>query len=492
MIPHVFRYAAIAAAITGVAMGATASTGSWPLLARANGPSSLYLNDTVGVALNSPGIIERNMCLTVSLTKRAAYQCGDLLLQYQLPAVRVLGKTQAPTLLYNSQTAHPKPVLTLEVAIPSGTTTPDSIRYVANVNGTDRDSMTLRDSISVDPTSRRRIELPWDAWTDPTDVYHVVVTARSCYSGSCSTYSATAVTDVIVINRTNSPIGSGWWIGGVEQILVPSSDTATRLWVGGDGSARVYRPTGTSGHWAADSLDRPDTLTYNASVYERKLRGGFHVHYNATGQHTETLDPRGFATLFWYKSTAINAPLDSVKLPKLATAYQFVYTVSGADTTLDKVYSPRTSGRQTTEANSYGNILYQLFDPAGADEYYEIDQLSPANVARINSRRERAGRESRYAYNKAGHLTRVTAQVDSNRNGVTTICPFFAVTTVADTAAGDTACGTLVRRWANATINLDGPRTASLDTWAFRLQRFRAPEIIRDAHNNVTTLTYGP
>jgi len=48
---------------------------------------------------------------------------------HALPSVRVLGKMQTPVLIYNSQQAVLHPLVTLDVAIPAGTTVPDIISH---------------------------------------------------------------------------------------------------------------------------------------------------------------------------------------------------------------------------------------------------------------------------------------------------------------------------------------------------------------------------
>ena len=63
----------------------------------------------VGTAPGLNGILPRGACVTIALTTAAASECGDLRLAYGVAAVRTLGSARAPTLLYNSQHAAPKP-----------------------------------------------------------------------------------------------------------------------------------------------------------------------------------------------------------------------------------------------------------------------------------------------------------------------------------------------------------------------------------------------
>jgi hypothetical protein len=57
------------------------------------------------------------------------------------------------------------------------------------------------------------------------------------------------------VNRIYSPFGSGWWLNGLESITRYGS---LMLWIGGDDSTRIYRPTGTD--WG------PRTAEYSNGV----------------------------------------------------------------------------------------------------------------------------------------------------------------------------------------------------------------------------------
>lgn len=487
MIPQLVRPAVLVGVVASAALGAAVRTIPDWHLARASGPSAIYLNDSANVPLNSPGIIERSQCVGIGLSSNASYRCGDLTVAYALQSVRVLGKVHTPALIYNSQHAHPLPQIVLDVATPSGTTVPDSIRYVVKVNGVLRDSMVYSDSTSLhtSPSARHRIQVGWDAYADPTDVYPVVLLARSFYPGGV-TFADSVSTEVIVVNRSNSPLGMGWWISGVEMIKVnPSNNSANRLWVGSDGSARVYRPTGTSNVWAADIFDRPDTLKFNGTTYARRLPGGDSVLFNAQGQHIRTVDPRGFASTLFYASSTAGAPLDSLKLPKLSKPYYFKYKAPGTDTAaLDSAFSPAPSGWYKLRGKSYSRVLYQIYDQRGADEFYAIAQ-SGRNSGRIVLRRERGGRNSLYSYDSHAQLTTAVADIDAtSRRDTVKICPFFSM------SPSDSACGTRIHRAADAFVSVNGPRPNSQDpdTMSFRIGRFGAPNMVRDALLHTTLI----
>lgn len=489
MISHLIRPAVITGLVASAALGASVTERPDWSLTRANGPSTMSLNDSANVPLNTPGIIERSLCVGIGLLRNGSYQCGDLVVAYPMQAVRVNGRTYQPALIHNGQLAHPVPQIALDIATPSGTTTPDSIRYIVSVNGAPRDSsVTLTNSqLSASPSVRRRIHVGWDAYLDATDVYPVSIEARSYYPGG-ATYSTTQTTEAIVVNRGNSRWGMGWWVSGVEMLMTPSNNSANRLWVGGDGSARIYRPTGTNNEWVADLVDRPDTLKSNGTTYSRMLPGGTSVVFNAQGQHINTVDARGFTTTLYYASSSANAALDSMKVPKLSKPYYFKYKTPTTDSSaLDSAFSPAPSGFYKLRAKSYGRVMYQIFDQRGTDEYYDIYQ-SGINVGRILYRRERGGREAYFRYDSAAQLSRVISNVDaSGRLDTTKICSYF---TYSRTTSADSVCNTRVNLVPNAVISMNGPRPDATDpdSVQFRVGRFGAPNRVRNALNNITSI----
>jgi len=113
-----------------------------------------------------------------------------------------------------------------------------------------------------------------------------------------------------------------------------------------------------------------------------------------------------------------------------------------------------------------GRTFSQVFDPDGSDVRYEFD----VNV-RVIKRYGRAGLLSQYEYDSHGQLQKMTAQMDSGPQ-ITKICPPFAL----DAAA---VCGVRFYEADSAVVSLDGPRPndpATVDTSAFRLGRFGAPD----------------
>src|SRR5439155_17911905 len=77
--------------------------------------------------VNSGAMSERLACLTIAVGAAAAAECGDLRVVHSLPTTRTLNKARTPTLLYNSQTAHPYPLVAANVTLPATALIPDSV-----------------------------------------------------------------------------------------------------------------------------------------------------------------------------------------------------------------------------------------------------------------------------------------------------------------------------------------------------------------------------
>jgi hypothetical protein len=83
------------------------------------------------VPLNAGANVERGLCVTVATAARGAYECGDLRIAHGLPEHRTRGRTWAPALLYNSQHAHPRPIVYADVTVPAGP--PSSVEMVVRM-----------------------------------------------------------------------------------------------------------------------------------------------------------------------------------------------------------------------------------------------------------------------------------------------------------------------------------------------------------------------
>lgn len=423
------------------------------------------------VDVNSGAAVERSLCVTISSGSGTAFECGDLRVVHALPAIKTLNKVRAPMLLYNSAHADPYPLVAASVTLSPTAGIPDSVEAVLTVNGTERARGRWGGSDWA-PGATRRIALGYSALLDTTNVYDYslkVVTIAG------ATRDSTVVPGkLIVVNRRNGGFGAGWWLAGLER-LEPVSD-GSKLWVGGDGSARLYTSVG-SNQWVAPSIDGPDTLKFDGTYYARKLPGGVTVRFNSTGQHATTTNRLGHQTAFAYTG----ARLSTITLPSQGggQVYTFGYDANGQ---LSSVSAP---GARTTIVTITSGRVDAITDPDSQVVHFSYEDSVSRRIA---SRTDRRGTVTGFAYDAAKKLARVKTdlQPDSIR------LDFVAQETRGFLGASPkTAIDT-----ASAFTSFYGPRTFAARTsdrvnqeTRFYVDRFGAPRRIRDALGDTTLIT---
>jgi RHS repeat-associated protein len=208
--------------------------------------------------------IDRGLCLTVGAGEGGALSCGDLVLTYGMPAYRSLGRDRSLTLHYNSATATGLNLVAAEIVEPGNVPMPTSIRVILRVYPPS--GGTLKDSTVYTPPAGYTC-----GFVGCADTFQVVVGKNLALSSDTTAYypadlefvnvypsvlkSDTVRANLLIVNRRASEYGRGWGLLGVEQLLFPA-DSTQRVWLAGDGSARVYhRGAGvTSGQLTAAGM----------------------------------------------------------------------------------------------------------------------------------------------------------------------------------------------------------------------------------------------
>jgi hypothetical protein len=223
---------------------------------------------------------DRSLCLTAGAGEAAAAQCGDLLVAHGLPAYATLGRQRSLSLVYTSAQAVPRPVAVASVNQAS-VATPTGVFVKLLVNGSARDSATFTGWGSAPFT--RQVALSYDAVAKgdtATGLYPFTLIVRNNYATG-GPYETTVSDTLIIVNRAASPFGTGWHPAGVEELRLNQPGSKV-LWVGGDGSARVYRTVNAT-TWVAALGAFRDTLTKfdsaGTSWYRRRLRHRVEVTY---------------------------------------------------------------------------------------------------------------------------------------------------------------------------------------------------------------------
>ncbi|HEX8850734.1 MAG TPA: RHS repeat-associated core domain-containing protein [Gemmatimonadaceae bacterium] len=429
----------------------------------------------VASELNPGAAEERQLCMNVSVAPAAALECGDLLLAHALPTIRTINKDRAPTLLYNSRTAHPAPAVAAEVTI--GSVVPESIEVVLKrSDGSTLASRRLGGAAWL-ANGTRRVTVAFDGIALATGVYHYTAEARTLSSGVWNLLG-TDQGVFTVVNRSQTatapdPFHAGWWLAGLERLLPLAGDTL--LWVGGDGSTRIYLRAGTSQVWRAPNLTVADSITSSAAGYERWLSLGAHVTFDPQGRHIQTTSRIGHVTSIAYT----RAGSDTIATLTVPTAdgsgrvYRFEYDGQG----LLQVVAPPLDAQQRIVRVARSGATLTFTDPDTTSVAFTYGAgWSNFIVARQNRRQV----TTIFTPDDVGRLRQVTIDPDSLRI-TTTICA--AESRGATTCQPGSVAIDSVLTW------IDGPRSVN-DTVRFWVNRYGAPTRIRDAAGADTRIAY--
>lgn len=417
--------------------------------------------------------LDRGLCLTTGGGEATAVQCGDLLVAHRMPGYRTMGRDRALTLVYNSATAVPRPRVAAWVTLPSGVQQPDSVYAELQIAGMKRASAWYTAWSGANPVRQIVLAAPFDT---ASGIYPFTLVVRNQYSSGV--HDATQTGSLIVVNRSASEFGAGWWLAGLEQLVTGQSGNRI-LWMAGDGSAAVYDSI-APGVWRRalgafrDSLVRFDSA---GTWYRRTLRHRVQVTFNSAGRHVRTTNRLGHSTFLTYGGDT----LKTITVPpanQAATTYTLTW-VPGAKL-LDGITDP--AGRVLDATISGGNLT-GLTDPDTIGVSFAYD-----GSRRLTGRTNRRGYTTLYSYANNLRVTKVEVPLTSQADRATTNITHWDerglgvgnVTgrlTPADTTSSNT--------------QVDGPRTDVQDIATFWVDRWGAPVKTRDPLGHETVLKRG-
>lgn len=446
------------------------------------------------VLLNPTGVNERALCVSASAGPSAAMECGDLRLSYALPGVQTRGKARVPTLLYSSHTARPTAMIpaALTITAPVGGETYTAVVHITGgpLNGTQYPAGSWVSS-DFGSGGARQITASFDAALIPTGrhPYRLDITRTGG-----TTYSATG--ELLIVNRLASPFNAGWWLAGVEQLVMTSDTATTLLLAGGDGSTRVYRRT-SSCRWAADPLEAPDTIAATPSgarcvEHTRLGPNRLRIRFDSAGRHVWTANRLGDTTRFSYDGSG---RLVSIQLPSgsQAMAYTFAY---GAGGTLESVSAPGAGSARVVNIHSVtgaaiGGVTYRrirliAFPDTLHGVRFEYSGAVPSagtGEYRASGRRDRMGVLTSFALNAQGKLTQSRVQP----NAADTIVHTFRSAESMGVGSGGSGQAFLPD---SVYTRIDGPRGDVADVMQWWLNGLGAPTRVRNPVGEESHLTY--
>lgn len=429
-------------------------------------------------------LVVPSLCVNVPAGRDGGNICGNLVLAHALPAVTTRNQLRAPMLIYNSDHARPTPIVAANLTLPNNGLTPDSVVARLWVNGGLVGTRSKWVDTSFAPGKTRRIAVAFDASAYATGVYPLMLETRRHHGGSVS--ADTVTSELVIVNRVNSPFGAGWWLAGMEQLVVVS---ATKLlWVGGDGAARVFIGASGAGPWIGAALAGPDTITKvtgSGTWYERRLAAGAKIRFNGNGLHFETVSRLGDVTRFRQDTTVSPVRLTSIQVPLWPKndTYQFRYD---GNFKLDTVVAP---GPETTASDTM-RVTRVFVSSANVDSIVDPDGTkvefvygSSATARRVVTRTNRLGVATHFRYDAGNRLA-----ADSLAAGGSLPHAIVNRVTMAESRGVDML--TKINPPDSAYTLFNASRTDVADETRFWVNALGAPTRIRNAHGRETRLRY--
>lgn len=424
---------------------------------------------TVTQPRQADSVIDRANCLT-SGAALGVWSCGDGLLFLRTPSVTTLDRARSLTLVHATNTVAPQPLVMAQVTPVAGPTL-DHVTAVLTVNDT------IRTTVIYSPWSlgARQLVLGWDASGQATGAYPYALTIRAVGTGDSAATTVNGLT--YVVNRGQSPYGKGWEWLGVERLALHQpvgSGLEHLLWVGGDGSTRLFRQA-SSTVWVAPLEAFPDTITYASGEYTRHAKHGVEVVFDSLGQHVRTINRADQVTRFYWSSSHI----DSVQVPPTGGGTTFRLTYDGAGKLDSVIVAPGKGVDVAITGGGVGTLATWTW-PDGTYQTITSD-----GTGRPSTTLDSRGASTRWIYGTTGLLTEARSYYAVSDSAVTQFTPWQAAGFA--TGGGYHAPGTT----ADAVTTIYGPRVGVNDNAIFHVDQWGAVTAMEDALGMTTSYVRG-
>ncbi len=389
--------------VRAVASGVTLASATLTVTVQATGIAMVVRTQ----GLTTDSLLYRDECVALSLGSEIASECGDLRVVHALPAVRTLNVTRAPVMTYSSAHARSVTSVPAELTLPAGVTLTSTVTASLKIDGAQYASGFWLGT-SFTPGVPRRVTLNVDNINNGTlsGVYPYVleVTIQSTAGSFISRDSG----QLIVVNRSTSEFGAGWWVSGLERLSVGNPERL--VWYGGDGSVRVYNrlPTSPTGNrvWGAATASYPDSIREGpGNTYVRQLPDSVWVTFGTTGLHLTTRNSLGHVTTFTRNA---QGRLQEIAVPPgpVSTALKWVFNYSaGVFPKLLSITAPGNSSARTVtwNVNPTTGRVDSIADPGTPSRTVRFT-YGDRNI--MNSRTNGRGVVTRFQYDSSFHVSR--------------------------------------------------------------------------------------
>jgi len=310
-------------------------------------------------------------------------QSGAFSENHTLASYRSLGVSRSVQLIYNSASANPRPILSIESRIGGRTPAPLTMSSTLTVGGIDQGF-----EVFAQPSAALiRPAAQFDGSSFSTGLYPFTFTVHCNFPISRRSRSLDG--NVLVQNEISSPFGPGWTLVSLHRIHFNADGSL--LLTTGDGSISVFAPNGP------DTFDSPpgdfSTLTRNPNgTFTRRMKDGTLFSFDTEGRQTSLTDRNGNETTYTYDGSD---RLQTITDPaELVTTFNY-----GPDDLISGVTDP--AGRTTQFLHDTEGNLTQITDPDGSVRTFDYQPLSHLMVSQTRKR----GFTTQYEYDFAGRFS---------------------------------------------------------------------------------------
>jgi RHS repeat-associated protein len=344
---------------------------------------SLYFFAPHPAPVNDPQGDPRNLQVgmpaqeaTVPFASTVALHTGAVEDDYKLPTYQSVGVARGLTLHYDSLWANPRPIISFgydNLSVDASTLLVATLAInrgafhfqVPGFANAPQYGLSGGENFWTIPSAATSVEaaLQADLSTQPTGVYgYSVTTGLDHFDGSVFTGSSVTSTGSLVqVNTSTSPLGAGWSLAGVQQLVV-NPDSSVLL-VDGDGTVLLFAPPAQAGQSYVSPTGDFSTLVQNGDgSFTRTLKDQSVYQFSAAGLLTSVTDRNGNQTAYSYDTSG--------RLVKITDPVGLITTLAYAN---NQVTITDPANRVTLlQLDSAGNLV-QIMAPDNSTVHYAYD-----------------------------------------------------------------------------------------------------------------------
>lgn len=314
---------------------------------------------------------------------------------FATPAYVTMNTPRSASLVYSTRTSYPRALVAANIKLPWPTGTPDSVKAVLF------DGAVRKDSFAIGATGcatgsfhacRVVLQAEYSSGAISGGVSRRWLTVQASVKSGGSWKTTTDSVETVLVDRRDSPYGSGWWPGVGTRLYLAGSD---RVLVGPGGGAAIFRGSGDSVYLSPTG--ETSTLVKVATGFELRSRvGSAKVVFDTGGRFIKAVDISGNRDSVTYDGSGrISAQYDPV-------GFHISYYYGSVTGKLDSIVSlAGTSGKRFTRISidtATNQLRYDsLSSPAShpiLGKYSYLTYGSQKGTAQLRTRTGRYGSDS--------------------------------------------------------------------------------------------------